>query len=208
MIRKMLRKLRRHVLARRQLKRDVNALRQQEKCRIIIGASGVVQPGWLETNLGTLDVLNPNDWKRYFTTESIDAMLAEHVWEHLTEREGSAAARSCWQYLKPGGYLRLAVPDGRHIDPVYIDYVRPGGHGPGADEHKVLYTRESLVVMLENAGFEVSCLEFFDDDGQFHSHPWEPDHGMIHRSIRFDERNHNGRPNYTSLIVDATKRAA
>ena len=52
----------------------------------------------------------------YFNEGSIDAILAEHVWEHLAEEEGLAAAKCCYRYLRPGGYLRVAVPDGFHPD--------------------------------------------------------------------------------------------
>ena len=111
----------------------------------------------------------------------------------------------CWRYLKPGGYLRLAVPDGFHRDPAYIEYVRPGGTGAGADDHQVLYTYRSLGALLEKAEFEVTCLEHFDEDGAFHCQNWDVDDGLIHRSIRHDARNQDGQPNYTSLIVDAYK---
>lgn len=34
--------------------------------------------------------------------------------------------------LKPGGYVRVAVPDGFHPDPAYIEMGRPGGYGTGS----------------------------------------------------------------------------
>ena len=62
--------------------------------------------------------------------------MAEHVWEHLSEADARAANRLCFRYLKPGGVLRLAVPDGLHPDPGYIDEVRPGGTGAGVDDQE------------------------------------------------------------------------
>jgi predicted SAM-dependent methyltransferase len=59
--------------------------------------------------------------------------------------------------------------------------------------------------MLEQAGFELRFLEWFDEHGSFHYSEWAPEDGMIHRSSRFDERNLNGALNYTSLIIDAIK---
>ncbi len=38
-------------------------------------------------------------------------MLAEHAWEHLTYEEGILAAINWYKYLKPGVYIRCAVPD-------------------------------------------------------------------------------------------------
>jgi len=47
----------------------------------------------------------------------LDAILAEHVWEHLTKEEALIAALTCYRYIKNGGYLRVAVPDGPHPNP-------------------------------------------------------------------------------------------
>lgn len=173
--------------------------------RLVIGAGRTSQPGWIATNIQQLNVLVPADWRRYFRGPTVDALLAEHVWEHLTLDEGLAAARLCFAYLRPGGYLRLAVPDGLHPDPAYREHVRPQGSGPGADDHKVLYTYRSLGALLARAGFSVEPIEYFDETGAFHHRPWEPDDGLIRRSLRYDPRNQDGRPTYTSLLVDARK---
>jgi predicted SAM-dependent methyltransferase len=180
-------------------------VRRAEPVRIVIGASGIYDAGWIPTEIGVLDILNRGHWSRVFAENSIDALLAEHVWEHLTPEQGLLAARNCLRYLKPGGYLRVAVPDGFHSDPKYIDCVRVGGSGAGADDHKVLYNCDSFGGLFEQAGFEVALLEYFDSAGAFHAVEWDPAGGMIHRSKRFDERNRDGRLNYTSLILDARK---
>jgi hypothetical protein len=64
---------------------------------------------------------------------------AEHVWEHLMPEQGATAARICHRFLRPGGYVRVAVPDGLHPDPKYVEWVRPGGSGLGAWDHTVLH---------------------------------------------------------------------
>jgi predicted SAM-dependent methyltransferase len=173
--------------------------------QIVLGASGIYDAGWIPTEIGVLDILKAGQWTRVFAENSIDAILAEHVWEHLTPEQGLVAARNCLRFLKPGGYLRAAVPDGFHPDPTYIEWVRVGGTGAGADDHKVLYTCETFRGLFEQAGFEVEPLEYFDSAGAFHAVEWDPDAGKIHRSKRFDERNQNGQLNYTSIIVDARK---
>ena len=176
--------------------------------RIVIGASDIYDAGWIPTEIGVLDILNPAHWSRVFAENSIDAILAEHVWEHLTPEQGLVAARNCLRFLKPGGYLRVAVPDGLHLDPQYIEWVRVGGSGAGADDHKVLYTGETFRRLFEEAGFEVELLEYFDSAGAFHAVEWDPAAGKVHRSQRFDERNQNGQLNYTSVILDARKPTA
>lgn len=175
--------------------------------RIIIGAGGTSYPGWLPSEQGALDLLRPATWRRYLACGSVDALLAEHVWEHLTPEQGIVAAQACYQFLCPGGYLRLAVPDGHHPDPAYIRYVEPGGTagGIGRGGHQVLYTRESLTTLLETAGLVVTPLEWFDASGQFHAADWSPADGMIERSQRFDARNQDGVLRITSVILDARK---
>jgi predicted SAM-dependent methyltransferase len=179
--------------------------RRTRPLRIVLGASGIFETGWIPTDIGVLDLLNERHWTRAFAENSIDVLLAEHVWEHLTLEQGSLAARHCLRFLKPGGYLRVAVPDGYHPDPSYIEWVRVGGSGAGADDHKVLYNCDTFRRLFETAGFQVELLEYFDAAHQFHSTDWDPAAGLIHRSRRFDERNREGRLNYTSIILDARK---
>lgn len=186
----------------RRLKR---AVRHNPAPRIVVGSSGVFAEGWIPTDIDYLNLLRPSDWQRFFARNSLGGILAEHVWEHLTLAEGATAAKTCFEYLRPGARLRLAVPDGLNPDPAYRDWVRPGGSGIGADDHKVLYTHESLAHLLTEAGFRVELLEYFDAGGTFHYCDWDPAGGMIHRSRRFDERNQNGMLGYTSLIIDAQK---
>ncbi len=176
--------------------------------RVVLGAGGTYLDGWLHTDINTLNVLAEADWRRYFQPNSLQALLAEHVWEHLTLTEAKLALRLAFRYLRPGGYIRIAVPDGNHTDPNYIDYVRPEGMGFGAKDHKVLYTYQSISQLLLGAGFQVELLEFFDEYGRFQAKEWDTESGMIERSIRFDSRNTDGLPHYTSLIVDGVKPAA
>ena len=157
------------------------------------------------TDVEYLNLLNDQDWRSFFEPDSVEAILAEHVWEHLTPEQARVAAATCFRYLRSGGYVRAAVPDGLHPDPDYIARVRVGGWGEGADDHKVLYTHETFASVFESAGFKVQLLEHFDENHQFQSQPWETDAGMIHRSARFDERNARGKLTYTSIILDAKK---
>ena len=180
-------------------------INQSDSLKIVFGASGRFDNGWIPTDIDNLNLLEAADWEKYFQPNSIDAMLAEHVWEHLTIEDASTALQYCFEYLKDGGYFRLAVPDGYHPDPTYIDYVKVNGFGPGSDDHKVLYTYKTLQTILENAGFKVKLLEYFDENGKFHFEEWDVEQGKILRSKRFDRRNKDGSLSYTSLIVDAYK---
>ena len=173
--------------------------------RISLGSGGVVSPGWISTDREVLDIACAADWVRLFRHRPVDALLAEHVWEHLNPEDGLEAARCCFRTLRPGGYLRIAVPDGYHPDPNYIAAVRPGGSGVGADDHHVLFDYTTLSDLLGQAGFSVKLLEWHGEGGQFHYVDWDPRQGMIRRSSKFDPRNRDGTLAYSSLIVDAIK---
>lgn len=179
---------------------------RSKKILIVIGSSNVYSGGWIPTDIDQLNIVSTTNWNNLFRIGSIDAMLAEHVLEHLDYNEAVIAAKNCYNYLRPGGYLRIAVPDGNHPSPEYIDAVKPGGTGSGADDHKVLYTITSLISLLQDAGFTVDELEYFDDNKMFIANKWSPDKGMIWRSFRYDKRNVNQTPVFTSIIVDAVKK--
>lgn len=180
-------------------------LATSDETKIVIGAGDIYDKGWVPAEYEFLDLLKQSDWDRFFQPDSIDAMLAEHVWEHLTPENGKRAAAMCYRYLKPGGYLRVAVPDGNHPDPSYIEHVRIGGTGPGAHDHKSLHTHESFSDTFSSAGFRIELLEYFDADGNFHHNPWDPAKGSISRSKDHDRRNAGGELKYTSVLLDAIK---
>ena len=177
----------------------------QHAQRIIIGAGSISAPGWFATDKDMLDVVERANFLRYWEPNSIEAFVSEHVWEHLTESEARQATANCYEFLRPHGHLRIAVPDGLHPEPNYIEYVRPGGSGIGSEDHKVLYNYQSLGSLLEGTGFSVYLLEYWDERGIFHFNEWSSEDGHIRRSKRYDPRNQDGSLTYTSLIADAIK---
>lgn len=229
------RRIRRAYYRRLGPRRLTQMLAASPRKRIVIGAWGRYDSGWIPTQRDFLNLLEPAQWERSFEPNSVEAMLAEHVWEHLTEEEGLAAARTCYKYLRPGGYLRVAVPDGLHPDPTYVDLVKAGapttagegdvsrkpartaGPDGNAANHKALYTYKSLSQLFERAGFRVDLYEYFDEAGTFHCRDWDSKAGTIWRSKRFDPRNKSGHLasvypgslddylSYSSIILDAVK---
>ncbi|KSU59817.1 putative SAM-dependent methyltransferase [[Bacillus] enclensis] len=182
----------------------------QKESRVVIGAGEYSNnPTWMQTQEEVLNLLNQEDWAGLFNEHSIQAILAEHVWEHLTYEEGVKGARNCYTYLKSGGYVRCAVPDGNFPNEEYQKGVQVGGPGPAdhpAASHKIVHTYQTLARMFEEAGFEVRLLEYCNDKGEFIYNDWDEEHGFIYRSKRFDHRNKNGELGFVSLIVDAVKR--
>lgn len=82
-----------------------------EPLRVIIGAGGQNWDGWVATHREQIDLRDRATWANWFGERRADALLCEHVFEHLTEAEGRASAANCFEFLKPDGFLRIAVPD-------------------------------------------------------------------------------------------------
>lgn len=189
---------------------EVRTILQQEAAgggplRIVVGAAHTHYEGWVSTNIDSLDLLNLSDWETVVGDLRLDRVLAEHVWEHLTPDDGIKALQHVAMHLKPGGRVRIAVPDGNHPDASYIDHVRPGGSGPGANDHKILYTIETLESAMRKVGLVPEALEYWDTEGSFHAREWDSEDGQVLRSKAHDQRNADGVLRYTSLIVDGVK---
>ena len=105
-----------------------------------------------------------------FADGEIDIVFSSHLLEHLTRQEGIALLSECFRVLKSGGFIRLSVPDSRLITQKYLDgkisdyrYVNTGVEKCMDDadayynlllaNHKTVYDKDSLSMMLEKAGF-------------------------------------------------------
>lgn len=178
--------------------------------KIVIGAGEYNNnPGWIHTQEEELNLLDKSMWRSRFEENSIHAVLAEHVWEHLTYEEGVTAAKMIFPYLKPFGYIRCAVPDAYFPDEEYQNIVQVGGPGPkdhAAADHKIVYHYKMLISMFEDAGYDVNLLEYCDESGNFHYNDWDGADGVIFRSKKYDPRNQSEKLVFPSLIVDAVKK--
>jgi predicted SAM-dependent methyltransferase len=181
--------------------------------RVIIGAGEQRWDGWIATQQAELDLLDSGTFERFFQGLHADVFVCEHTWEHLTIDEGVDAAKLCYRFLRPGGLLRVAVPDGRFPDDGYQRTVQVGGPGPAdhpAADHRVVYVAETLRDVFLQAGFQVELLEWWDAAGQFQTRAWSTDDGPIYRSSLLDHRNQafrdrTGPPGFTSIILDGRR---
>nr|WP_294870721.1 hypothetical protein [uncultured Pedobacter sp.] len=174
------------------------------KLQIIIGAHTTDYKDWLPTNIENLNLLEISSFDNLFGDKKADRFLAEHVFEHISYDDAIIALKNCNKYLKKGGVVRIAVPDGFHPNPDYINMVKPGGHGEGAHDHKLLYDHKTLSKAFEESGYRVNLLEYYDENGKFHFNEWDSKDGHVIRSKRYDKR-FNEPLGYSSLIVEGIK---
>ncbi len=90
---------------------------------------------------------------------SIEEIRASHVLEHFGRGEIAAVVADWVRALKPGGVLKIAVPDFEKLAQAYLDGasvdvagVLMGGQVDERDFHKAIFDRESLRTLLADAG--------------------------------------------------------
>ena len=110
--------------------------------------------------------------------------------------------------MRPGSRFRVSVPDGFFPSEEYINHVKPGGTGPGASDHKVLYDYKKIEKLLgNNKNFDIVFLEFWDEFGNITTMEPDDETGKLIRTAKNDLRNSKTTFNYTSLVFDIVIRA-
>jgi len=180
-------------------------LNTNSSINLVVGAGPSKFKGWFSTDIDTLDVTNESHFKKYFKHKKINKVLAEHVLEHLTDKELELMTKNLYKYSADDINIRIAVPDGYHKEENYINTVKPGGTGFGAEDHKHLFNYYTLSALFEKQGFVSNLKEYWDEEGEFRTTYSNDDFGFIQRCFINDFRNEDKIPNYTSLIIDFTK---
>lgn len=96
-----------------------------------------------------------------FPDECADEILASHVLEHFPYEKVPDVLRDWVRVLKPGGVLKIAVPDLEWICNEYIKqsnvpllgYIM-GGHTDENDFHKAIFDKDSIKEMLAHVGLQ------------------------------------------------------
>jgi predicted SAM-dependent methyltransferase len=154
-----------------------------DEIKVIIGSGPQRIEGWLPTDIQHLNIADESSWHRLFSPGSIDRILAEHVLEHLSWSGLRATLGHVFRYLKPGGALRLAVPDAFHPSRYYYNLVKPGGWET-PEQHQLMLDCEMLSRVAIGANFQIRLLEYFDEAGVFHSTDYDPKDGVVQRCAK------------------------
>lgn len=96
-----------------------------------------------------------------FRDNSFDNAFSAHVLEHLTREDGERCLREVHRILKPGGVVRLSVPDldigiagydSRDPGP-FLELVYNASQAREKNRHHWMYTEHSLGELLKRVGF-------------------------------------------------------
>ena len=74
-----------------------------------------------------------------FNDNSFDLVYHSHVLEHFTKEDGEKMIAECFRVLKPGGVLRIAVPDLERIARTYLHFLDLGLKDPDDELIKANY---------------------------------------------------------------------
>lgn len=167
--------IRGHVLRYRAVERYLASTREP---KLHLGAGPFRLTGWLNSDLISADVFVDVTRRLPFPDGSFAYVFAEHLIEHVTERQGTELLREAHRILRPGGVLRLTTPDLRKVIAIYEDrnpvvarddYARfldaeTGRRHERACQifndymrlwgHRYVYDEEDLTAKLRAAGFE------------------------------------------------------
>jgi predicted SAM-dependent methyltransferase len=147
--------------------------------KLHLGCAYTILPGWVNIDLlgrvpadVALDVTKPLP----FADASIEAIFTEHMVEHLTYQEAFRLARECARVLRPGGVVRVVVPDfGRYArsyfgDDDVIDTMQSErltrlvglASTVYGSSHRSIWDAETLTAVLECAGLPATVSSFGD----------------------------------------------
>jgi predicted SAM-dependent methyltransferase len=122
---------------------------------------------------------------------SVDGIHTEDCFAYFTPNELTALFAECHRVLKPGGRLRVAVPDFEH--PRHKTRVK-NGKDTAHPEHHNLPTKHNMEALLQASPFTDWTFYHYWKDGTFIQEPIDYTLGWVKRTPDNDPRNHSIRP--------------
>lgn len=154
-----------------------NVLKLKKQIKLNIGCGTDYKKGWInidnntDNNIKKLDLNFDLRNSLPYDDNSIDYIFNEHFIEHLTVEESRKSLSDFMRILKPGGVMRIAMPDLEDVFELYndpnwkkrpviknhkMDFVRTRAEIVNMSfswwGHKWLYDWEELVRRLEEVG--------------------------------------------------------
>lgn len=130
-----------------------------------LGCGTITHPAFLNVDALVarhIHYIRPIDDLRPFRDDSVDLVYASHCLEHFSHREVARVVAEWHRVLKPGGILRVGVPDFDQLIAMYeysgrdigaIQQILMGGHTYPLNRHYVVFTERSLTQLFRKVGF-------------------------------------------------------
>ena len=108
-----------------------------------------------------------------FADGSVDAVYSSHFFEHIYYSDAEAILKECFRVLKPGGVLRLALPDGEAWARELIESGDDDGRGRAP---------LPLAARVPPSGRPTGKRALTSKIGG-HIHRWQPTRGLIRKML-------------------------
>lgn len=140
--------------------------------RLHLGCGGFPIPSWVNLDFEAFPGVVRCDLSKGLPASiqplSVQAIFSEHFLEHLTRDQAVTLLKSCYEALRPGGVIRVVVPDLRALAERYVNgklyddgpegwapktLARMMNEGMRSWGHQFMYDGPELVEVLREAGF-------------------------------------------------------
>ena len=131
------------------------------KC-LNLGCGSRYHPAWTNVDFAPEDpAVLSHDLRRGipFPDEEFDVVYHSHVLEHFSQRAARAFLGECRRVLRPGGTLRVAVPDLELIAKTYLGTLEraAAGGGRGGDDYEWMMLELYDQAVRETSGGEMGA---------------------------------------------------
>ena len=154
---------------------------------------------WIHIDGGDYDHLDSKDiFLKKYNKNSAELIYASHLIEYIDREEIVSLLHRWKKILKPGGLMRLAVPDFKVCSRLYLEGKYPLDNflgpfygrmimGDKIIYHKTVYDFQSLKILLENVGMKnIEKYDWrqtehskFDDHSQAYLPHMDKDNGTL-----------------------------
>jgi predicted SAM-dependent methyltransferase len=192
------------MLAQRKIEREFSP--ERGRIQLHLGCGKRYIPGFVHVDLDDyphIDYRHDISSLPMFADDSVDLIYCCHALEYYDRGEALGVSKEWHRVLKPGGILRLAVPDFEAIVKVYLKYqdlahqgilgplygrmVMKTADGEKVIHHKTAYDFASLKTVLEAVGFKnihrydwrQTVHKDYDDFSQAYIPHMDKEHGIL-----------------------------
>ena len=126
----------------------------EDTIKLDLGCGPFRHEGWTPIDR----TLGKEVYPLFFPDNSVEEVRASHILEHFGHKEVEAVLQEWVRVLKPGGRIRIAVPDFNYICKGYLEGRKEpfcsylfGGQTDANDFHKTVFDEERLTWMMERS---------------------------------------------------------